>query len=86
MTIERIVDYVLHTPHNTNKAILIAMLKSLIRTNSGGDCEGCDHPDCPNNPNNPKVIAFDGGDEAHTGGDLDQDGVTDLIYDGGMEA
>lgn len=35
MTIERIVHYVLHTPHNTNKAILIAMLEELIRTNGG---------------------------------------------------
>lgn len=35
MTIEKIVDYVLHTPHNTNKAILIAMLEDLIRTNGG---------------------------------------------------
>lgn len=35
MTIEKIVDYVLHTPLNTNKAILIAMLKELIATNGG---------------------------------------------------
>lgn len=35
MTIEKIVDYVLHTPHNTNKAILIAMLEQLIRDNGG---------------------------------------------------
>lgn len=35
MTIERIVDYVLHTPHNTNKAILIAMLEQLIKDNGG---------------------------------------------------
>ena len=35
MTIEKIVDYVLHTPHNTNKAILIAMLEDLIRTSGG---------------------------------------------------
>ena len=35
MTIEKIVRYVLHTPHNTNKAILIAMLEELIKTNGG---------------------------------------------------
>ena len=35
MTIQRIVYYVLHTPHNTNKAILIAMLEDLIRSNGG---------------------------------------------------
>lgn len=41
MTIERIVDYVLHTPHNTNKAILIAMLEQLIKDNCGsGDSGG----------------------------------------------
>ena len=41
MAIERIVDYVLHTPHSTNKAILIAMLKQLIKDNGGsGDFGG----------------------------------------------
>ena len=85
MTIEKIVDYVLHTPHNTNKAILIAMLESLVKS-SGGDCEGCDHPDCPNRPEVPKELLFDGGDESYSGGDLDQDNVVELIYDGGMEA
>ena len=85
MTIEKIVDYVLHTPHNTNKAILIAMLESLVKS-SGGDCEGCDHPDCPNRPEVPKELFFDGGDESYSGGDLDQDNVVELIYDGGMEA
>ena len=80
MTIERIVHYVLHTPHNTNKAILIAMLEELIRTNSS-----CDHPDCPNNPDNQKVIAYDGGNESFSGGDKDQDGIVDVFYDGGME-
>ena len=89
MTIEKIVEYVLHTPHNTNKAILITMLKSLIETNGGFDCEGCDHPDCPNRPNipsEPENLLYDGGDESYSGGDFDQDGLTELIYDGGMEA
>ena len=79
MTIERIVHYVLHTPHNTNKAILISMLKELIRTN-------CDCSDCPNNPDNKEEIAYDGGNESFSGGDINQDGINDLIYDGGMEA
>lgn len=84
MTIERIVHYVLYTPHNTNKAILTAMLEELIRAN-GNNCGGCDHPDCPNNPNNPKNIVYDGGNEYYSGGDLNQDGIIDIIYDGGME-
>lgn len=82
MTIERIVQYVLHTPHNTNKAILRAMLEELIRTNGGG---GCDHPDCPNNPDNQKEVAYDGGNESFSGGDINQDGIVDVIYDGGIE-
>lgn len=40
MTIEQIVEYVLHTPHNTNKAILIGMLKQLIKDNSSSGGEG----------------------------------------------
>ena len=35
MAIERIVDYVLYAPHGTNKAISIAMLKQLIKDDSG---------------------------------------------------
>lgn len=57
MTIEKIVDYVLHTPHNTNKAILIAMLEELIRT-SGGNV-----PDGPD-----KDIIYDGGGVEDTTG------------------
>lgn len=89
MTIEKIVDYVLHTPHNTNKAILIGMLKSLIKANGGSDCEGCDHPDCPNRPDvpsEPKELIYDGGSVLYSGGDLNQDGIADFIYDGGVEA
>lgn len=69
MTIERVVQYVLHTPHNTNKAILIAMLEELIRTNGGTV------PD----PGDDDFI-YDGGVEnegSSPGGDY--------IYDGGME-
>lgn len=53
MTIEKIVDYVLHTPHNTNRAILITMLKDLIRT-SGGSTD-------------PKVFIYEGGIETAAG-------------------
>lgn len=49
MTIEKIIEYVLHTPHNTNKAILAEMLKQLIEEN-GGSSEG-------------KEIVYDGGTE-----------------------
>ena len=49
MTIEKIVDYVLHTPFNINKAILVEMLEQLIRDNGGsggsggsGDSSGSD--------------------------------------------
>lgn len=31
MTIEKIVDYVMRTPHNTNPAILIGMLQTLLK-------------------------------------------------------
>ena len=74
MTIEKIVNYVLHTPHNTNKAILIAMLEDLIKT-SGGIIE----------PDKPIEKFYDGGNESNSGGDINTDGVIDLIYDSGME-
>jgi hypothetical protein len=35
MSIERIVEYVLHTPHNTNRAILRRMLEDLIISHGG---------------------------------------------------
>ena len=34
MTIKEVVDYVLRTPHNTNKVILIQMLQELIDDNT----------------------------------------------------
>jgi hypothetical protein len=55
MTIEKIVDYVLHTPHNTNKAILIAMLEQLIKDNGGSGGSGGDSGD--------DEIIYDGGVE-----------------------
>ena len=36
MTIEKIVNYVSHTPHNNNKAVLTSMLESLVENVSGG--------------------------------------------------
>lgn len=49
MTIERIIDYILHTPHNTNKAILRQMLEELIKDSS-------------NQPDVEEII-YDGGTE-----------------------
>ena len=57
MTIEKIVSYVLHTPHNTNKAVLITMLKQLIK-DSGGSC-----PDGPGGEGGSGDIIYDGGTE-----------------------
>lgn len=60
MTINRIVEYILHTPHNTNRAILIEMLKSLII--SYGGTLSPDDPEIPDDPN--KDIIYDGGVES----------------------
>ena len=57
MTIDKVVHYVLHTPHNTNKAILIAILKELI-ISYGGSIDGIG-PD----PEPEKDIIYDGGME-----------------------
>jgi hypothetical protein len=52
MTIKEIVEYVLRTPHNTNRAILTGMLKQLIIDNGGS------------NPDDEKDdIIYDGGVE-----------------------
>jgi hypothetical protein len=56
MTIEKIVDYVLHTPHNTNKAILISMLREL---QGNADPDGPGGPDVPGDKN----VIYDGGME-----------------------
>ena len=69
MTIEKIVYYVLHTPQNTNKAILIDMLEELIRTNGGTV------------PDSGEEVIYDGGTEGEGG----SSGGIDHIYDGGME-
>ena len=57
MTIDRIVKYVKHTPHNTNEVILIEMLKRLI-VSHGGSLDGPDTPDQP-----AEHIIYDGGME-----------------------
>lgn len=57
MTIERVISYVLHTPHNTNRAILTSILEQLILSHGGsldgpiGPGQDTDH------------IVYDGGKE-----------------------
>lgn len=59
MTIEKIVEYILHTPYNTNRAILEEMLKALILA-YGGSLS----PDEPGDPDAPgKDVIYDGGVE-----------------------
>lgn len=60
MTIENIIKYVLHTPYNTNRAILTSMLKEMILY-YGGNPDGPDVPDVPDDPN--KDVIYDGGME-----------------------
>ena len=57
MTIENIIKYVLHTPYNTNRAILTSMLKEMILYYGGNP----DKPDGPDEPN--KDVNYDGGME-----------------------
>lgn len=51
MTIEKVIEYVLTTPYNTNRAILYAMLQELITENGGG----------PDIPGEDVIIIYDGG-------------------------
>lgn len=51
MTIDEIIEYVLETPFNTNKAILTAMLEELQNGSS----------DDPSDPDVPKDIIYEGG-------------------------
>lgn len=53
MTIDEVVNYVLYTPHNTNRAILTSMLKQLILDNGG-------NPDGPEAPDTQDIV-YDGG-------------------------
>ena len=36
MTMEKIIEYVLYTPHNPNRAVLQSMLQSFLQDNGGG--------------------------------------------------
>ena len=58
MTIEKIVHYVLHTPHNTNRAILVEMLEELILSYGGTLPDGSGGPIIPGDN-----IIYDGGIE-----------------------
>lgn len=58
MEISKVVDYVLHTPFNTNKAILIGMLEQLIISHGGSLGDKPEHPDTSG-----KEIIYDGGME-----------------------
>ena len=58
MSIERIVEYVLHTPHNTNRAILRTMLEDLIISHGGSLS-----PDQPDGPEGNIDVIYDGGVE-----------------------
>lgn len=58
MTIEQIIEYVLHTPHNTNRAILTEMLEQLILSHGGTLPGGSGGPDAPSGS-----IIYDGGIE-----------------------
>ena len=59
MPIETIVQYVLYTPHNTNRAILVEMLEELLRENGGSGSGG--GPGTPGTPGS--NIVYDGGVE-----------------------
>ena len=56
MTIDEIVDYVMHTLHNTNRAILTNMLTLLVEEAGGGG--GGD------TPGGDDAIIYDGGVES----------------------
>ena len=59
MTIEKIIQYVQYTPHNTNRVVLEFMLKDLILSH-GGSLDP-NNPDEPEGPN--KDVVYDGGVE-----------------------
>lgn len=58
MTIEKIIQYILHTPHNTNRAILTSMLRDLIAS-YGGDPDNFGGSNPPDDPN--RDVIYDGG-------------------------
>lgn len=53
MTIEKTIEYILHTPFNTNRAILIRILEDLIISHGGN----------LNSDDSHKHIIYDGGTE-----------------------
>ena len=55
MTIDKVIQYIFHTPENINKAILIQLLEQLIVSNGG-------NPDGPIIPEDEHII-YDGGVE-----------------------
>ena len=57
MTIENTIRYILHTPYNTNRAILTSMLREMILYYGGNP----DEPGSSDGPN--KDIIYDGGME-----------------------
>lgn len=59
MTINNIIYYVVHTPHNTNKAILNGMLIDLIRS-YGGRVDENGEPG-----QQPEKVIYDGGIEKY---------------------
>lgn len=54
MTVDEVLDYVMHTPHNTNRQVLEYMLNRLIADNSGGSAGPDVGPD-------EAYIIYDGG-------------------------
>lgn len=59
MTIEKVIQYVLHTPYNTNRAILTSILEQLIIYYGGNPNKpGGSIPEEPNTQ-----IIYDGGME-----------------------
>ena len=55
MTIDKVIQYIFHTPENINKAILIQLLEQLIISYGGN----LDEPTIPDNEH----IIYDGGVE-----------------------
>lgn len=55
MTIDKVIQYIFHTPENINRAILIQLLEQLI-VSHGGTLDGPDAPEYDH-------IIYDGGIE-----------------------
>lgn len=57
MTIEKAIQYILYTPHNTNRSILTSILRDMI-SDYGGDPDNFGGTDVPKDD-----IIYDGGME-----------------------